>query len=115
MKNAWNGILTLWREEKNAKIHALSTIGVILVGNYLNFSAIDWLWITLAIAGVWTAELFNSALERLVDLASPEQHPLAKKAKDFAAGAVLVMSIWAVIVFLLVAIPNLWIFLSFGR
>lgn len=115
MKNAWNGILTLWREEKNAKIHALSTISVILVGNYLNFSAIDWLWITLAIAGVWTAELFNSALERLVDLASPEQHPLAKKAKDFAAGAVLVMSIWAVIVFLLVAIPNLWIFLSFGR
>ena len=115
MKEAINGIITLFREEKNAKIHTLSTIGVILVGNYLNFSAIDWLWITLAIAGVWTAELFNSALERLVDLASPDQHPLAKKAKDFAAGAVLVMSIWAVIVFLLVAIPNLWIFLSFGR
>jgi diacylglycerol kinase len=115
MKNAWNGILTLLKEEKNAKIHAFSTIAVAIVGNYLNFSATDWLWITLAIAGVWTAELFNSALERIVDLASPEQHPLAKKAKDFAAGAVLVMSIWSVIVFLLVSIPNLFMLLSFGR
>lgn len=115
MKHAWNGILTLLKEERNAKIHAFSTIAVIIVGYYLNFSAIDWLWITLAIAAVWTAELFNSALERIVDIVSPELNPLAKKAKDFAAAAVFVMSIWAVIVFLLIAIPNFWIFLSFGN
>ncbi len=115
MKNAWNGILTLLREEKNAKIHAFCTIAVILVGNYLNFTAHDWLWITLAIAAVWTAELMNSALERLVDIASPAINPLAKKAKDFAAGAVLVMSLWAVIVFILIAIPNFLLLISFGR
>ncbi len=115
MEHAWNGIITLLKEEKNARIHAFSTIAVILIGFYLHFSSFDWLWITLAIAGVWTAELINSALERLVDLASPDQHPLAKKAKDFAAGAVLVMSIWAIIVFLLIAIPNFWILLSFGN
>ncbi|MEY2792120.1 MAG: hypothetical protein RJA76_112 [Bacteroidota bacterium] len=115
MKNAWNGILTLLKEEKNARIHAFSTLAVILLGNFLHFTSVDWLWITLAIAGVWTAELFNSALERIVDLASPELNPLAKKAKDFAAGAVLVMALWALIVFLLIAIPNLLIFISFGN
>lgn len=114
MKNAWNGILTLFREEKNARIHAFCTIAVIIVGNYLHFSANDWLWITFAIAAVWTAELLNSALERLIDIASPDIHPLAKKAKDFAAGAVLVMSMWAVIVFILIAVPNLFILISFG-
>lgn len=115
MKEAINGIITLFREEKNAKIHAFCTIAVIWSGNLLNFSSVDWLWISLAIAGVWTSELFNSALERIVDLASPEVNPLAKKAKDFAAAAVLVMSIWAIVVFFLVAIPNLWIILNFGK
>lgn len=114
MKHAWNGIITLLKEEKNARTHAFCTFAVILVGNFLSFSPTDWLWISLAIAGVWTAELINSALERIVDLASPEHHPLAKKAKDFAAGAVLVMAIWSIVVFLLIAIPNLWMILNFG-
>jgi diacylglycerol kinase len=53
------------------------------------------------------AELFNSALERITDLVSPEQNELAKKAKDYAAGAVLMVAIWAIIVFLIIALPRL--------
>jgi diacylglycerol kinase len=59
------------------------------------------------VAGVWVAELLNTSLERITDLVSPEQSELAKKAKDYAAGAVLMMAIWAIIVFLIIALPRL--------
>lgn len=113
--HAVDGIVDLVKRENNAKIHVISTLLVILVGLRLEFLAIEWLWISLAVAGVWVAELINSALEKLVDLVSPEEHPLAKKVKDYAAGAVLVMAIWAVFVFCLISLPHIWIWLAFSR
>ncbi|RXK52606.1 diacylglycerol kinase family protein [Aquirufa rosea] len=115
ISTAWSGIISLIKEENNAKIHAASTILVIIVGLNIGFMAIEWLWISLAIAGVWVAELFNSALEKITDLVAPEYHPLAKKAKDFAAGAVLVMAIWAAFVFCLISFPHLWMRLVFSN
>jgi diacylglycerol kinase len=113
--HAVDGIVDLVKRENNAKIHVISTLLVILVGMRLDFLAIEWLWISLAVAGVWVAELINSALEKLVDLVSPEEHPLAKKVKDYAAGAVLVMAIWAVFVFCLISLPHVWMWLAFSR
>lgn len=111
MRHALQGLLELIRSERNARLHLLSTVLVLALGYQIGFDAMEWLWIGLAIAGVWFAELINSALETLVDLAQPEVHPLAKKAKDYAAAAVLVMAIWAVSVFALLAIPKLWLYL----
>ncbi|NQW77599.1 MAG: diacylglycerol kinase family protein [Cytophagales bacterium] len=112
---AFDGIIDLIKSENNAKIHLISTIVVIIVGFKLQFLAIEWLWISLAIAGVWVAELINTAIEKLTDLISPEQNPIAKKIKDYAAGAVLVMAIWAIFVFCLISLPHLWMWLSFSR
>ncbi len=112
---AFDGIIDLIKSENNAKIHLISTIVVIIVGYKLQFLAIEWLWISLAIAGVWVAELINTAIEKLTDLISPEQNPIAKKIKDYAAGAVLVMAIWAIFVFCLISFPHLWMWLAFSR
>lgn len=113
--HAVDGITDLIKQENNAKIHLISTILVIAVGLKLDFIALEWVWISLAIAGVWVAELINSALERLTDLVSPGENPLAKKVKDYAAGAVLVMAIWAVFIFALIAIPHLLVWFTFSR
>ena len=113
--HAVDGIWDLVKHENNAKIHVISTLLVILVGLKLEFLAIEWLWISLAVACVWVAELINSALEKLVDMVSPETNPLAKKVKDYAAGAVLVMAIWAIFVFCLISLPHLWMWLAFSR
>lgn len=107
LKHAMNGLFELIKNERNARFHLVSTAVVIYVGWKVGFEASEWLWISLAVAGVWVAELLNSSLERITDLVSPQQNELAKKAKDYAAGAVLVMAIWAVIVFLLVALPRI--------
>jgi diacylglycerol kinase len=112
---AFDGIIDLIKSENNAKIHLISTIVVILVGLKLQFLSIEWLWISLAIAGVWVAELINTAIEKLTDLISPEQNQIAKKVKDYAAGAVLVMAIWAIFVFCLISLPHLWMWLAFSR
>jgi diacylglycerol kinase len=112
---AWSGIIQLIKEENNAKIHLISTILVIIIGLKLDFLTIEWLWISMAIAGVWVAELINSALEKITDLVSPEHHPLAKKAKDYAAGAVLVLVIWAILVFCLISFPHLLMHLVFSN
>ena len=112
---AFDGIIDLIKSENNAKIHLVSTIVVVIVGFKLQFLAIEWLWISLAIAGVWVAELINTAIEKLTDLVSPEINPIAKKVKDYAAGAVLVMAIWAIFVFCLISLPHLWMWLAFSR
>lgn len=76
-------------------------------GLYLKIEKIDWLWISLAIALVWIMETINSAIEKLVDLTSPDFNPKAGAIKDMAAGAVLFAAFFAVILGLLVFAPYL--------
>jgi diacylglycerol kinase len=101
---AFEGIFALLKGENNARIHLLATVLVIGAGFLLNISSSDWLWIVLSITLVWLTEAINTAIEALVDLASPELHPLAKKAKDVAAAAVLFTAIFALIVAFMVFI-----------
>lgn len=94
------------RTQHNAWIHLAATLLVIAAGFTLRIGASDWLWIILAIIAVWTAEAFNTALELLADVGSPESHPLVKQAKDVAAGAVLIAAIGSVVVGILVFGPH---------
>ncbi len=90
------------------RFHLAAAIVVAAVACWLQVDAHDWLWLIAAIGSVWTAELFNTAVERVVDLASPEFHPLAKAAKDVASGAVLIAAIFSAIIGIIVLGPPLW-------
>ncbi|MFN5444984.1 MAG: diacylglycerol kinase family protein [Crocinitomicaceae bacterium] len=99
---AFRGLKTFFQTQHNAWIHALATVIVIILGNMVKLSTAEWLWIGLAIALVFITEMLNTAIEFLTDLVSPEYHPLAKKTKDVAAGAVLIAAFFAVIIGILV-------------
>jgi diacylglycerol kinase (ATP) len=99
---AFRGIAAMLQTESNARIHAIATIVVVAVGMAIGISRIEWLAITLSITAVWCAEGFNTAIESICDVASPDYHPKVEQAKDIAAGAVLITAIGAVIVGLLV-------------
>ena len=105
--HAFRGLALLLRTQHNARIHALATVLVLAAGAFLGLSRFEWVLIVLVIGGVWVAEAFNTAIEFLVDLASPEIHPLAGKAKDVAAGAVLITAIASVIVGVLIFGPHI--------
>jgi diacylglycerol kinase len=96
------------RTQRNAWIHALFSVVVFILGLWLGLSRIEWAIIFLTVGLVWMAEFVNTALEAVVDLASPTHHPLAKVGKDVAAAAVLVGATTAVVVGLLILGPPLW-------
>ena len=106
---ALTGIITAFREERNLRKHAVSASLAIIFGFNFSISRIEWLFLLLAIFLVIFGEIINSAIENVVDLAS-EYHfsMLAKNAKDMAAGAVLFISLYAVIVGLLIFLPKIW-------
>ena len=105
---AGRGICEVVKSEANMKIHIVITILVIIGGVVFAISLIEWMFCLLCVGLVVGAEMMNTAIENVVDLASPEQHPLAGKAKDIAAGAVLICAIVSVIIGLLIFIPKGW-------
>lgn len=105
---ALNGLRLMLKSQHNAWLHAVATLTVVMLGLYCGLACGDWCWLVLAIMAVWTAEAMNTALEFLADVASSEFHPLIEKAKDVAAGAVLISAFGSVIIALLVLGPHLW-------
>lgn len=105
LKYAWSGIYFVIKEERNFRIHLLITSLVIFTGIMFKVSRSDWLALLLVIGLVLVAETVNSTIERVIDYVKPDIHPMAKKIKDLAAGAVLIASIISVIVGLIVFIP----------
>lgn len=109
---ALTGIVTAFKEERNMKKHLATAVVVILAGLFFGVSLVEWLFLLLSIFLVIAFEIINSALENVVDLASDYHFSmLAKNAKDMAAGAVLVMSLFAALTGLLIFLPKLWGFL----
>lgn len=106
-KFAFAGWWHVIRTQQNAWIHTIASVVVLLASIWLKLSTLEWALVIVAIAFVWTAEFFNTALEVIVDLATKEQHPLAKVAKDVGAAAVLIASITAVVIGVLVLGPLL--------
>jgi diacylglycerol kinase (ATP) len=107
-RNAFRGWWYVFRTQRNAWIHAVISTFVILIAFWLHLALMEWAILLLTIALVWTAEFINTALEAVVDLASPELHPLAKVGKDVGAAAVLIASLTSILVGLLILGPPLW-------
>jgi diacylglycerol kinase (ATP) len=101
-KNAIVGWWYVIRTQKNAWIHAVATIATVLFGLWLQLETSDWAMVVIVIAMVWTAEFLNTALEIVVDLASPDSHPLARVGKDVGAAGVLIAAVSAAIIGVLV-------------
>ena len=106
---AWKGIRCCIGKEQNLSFHLIATAVVVIAGFVLGITRLEWL--SRGLGDVYKRqELFNTAIEKLVDLVSPQQHPVAGQVKDIAAGAVLVCAATAAIIGLIVFIPYLTCF-----
>jgi len=105
---AFHGVWYTFRTQRNIRVHLAAALLITIAGLLLHVSALEFALLYTAIASVFVAEMFNTVIEICVDLAQPEYHPLAKIAKDVAAGAVLLSAILAVIIGLFVLGPHLW-------
>ena len=106
-QHALSGLNVLLRTQRNARIHLAITLAVIGLATWMRLPVSDWALLAVTAALVWTAELINTALEAVVDLASPGRQPLARLAKDLSAAAVLIAAVGAALVGALVLAPPL--------
>lgn len=104
-KNALIGWWHVIKTQQNAWIHALATVVVVLMAFWLELGLRDWAILIITIAMVWMAEFLNTALEIVVDLASPNLHPLARVGKDVGAASVLIAAMSAAIIGILILGP----------
>jgi undecaprenol kinase len=103
---AWSGIRYGLAYEGNFRFHTFTAIIVCLVGMYFEITKMEWFFVLTAIGGMLALELVNTAVEKTVDMITKDNHPLAKVAKDTAAGAVLVYAIYSVIIGLIIFLPR---------
>lgn len=111
-KYAIRGIKSAIKSEQNLKIHFIIMELVILMALLLNLSILEWLIILICFMIVISSELFNTALEKCVDLASPKFNELARLAKDIAAGSVLITAFFSAIIGLIIFLPKIIIFVK---
>jgi len=105
-RNALRGLVQLFRTERNAQIELVIAIVVVALGFLFNFNTQEWFILLLCIFLVIAFEALNTALEKALDRLHPDRHPLIGQAKDLAAGAVLLVSIFAAIVGILLFYPH---------
>ncbi len=106
-KHAFAGLSYVLKTQKNAWIHTVATVSVILMAFWLEIPAAQFAILILAIGIVWMAEFINTSLEAVVDLASPQKHPLAKVGKDVGAAAVLIAALSSMIIGFIILGPAL--------
>ena len=102
IRYALSGWWHVIRTQRNAWIHALASLLVIVFGIWLHISRLEWAILILTIATVWAAEFFNTAVETMTDMISPDFHQLAKISKDVSAAAVLITAIASIIIGILI-------------
>jgi len=106
-KFSFNGILSLLKNEHNSRIHLLAAILAVFLGIIMHISLVEWSLLTVVIGMVFLTELLNTALETLADIIEPDKNEKIRKAKDYAAAAVLVSAIIALIIGGLIFIPKI--------
>ncbi|KYD11591.1 diacylglycerol kinase family protein [Heyndrickxia sporothermodurans] len=113
---AFSGIYHAFKTEKNLRFHFAASIIVTIFSIAFHLQLVEWLFVIICIFGMFSLELINTAIERIVDLASPAYHPLAKQAKDVAAAAVLCFAFMTIIIGCIIFIPKIvhFIRLYFG-
>ena len=107
-KHAIRGIRMVIKSEKNMQIHLVVAVLVVLAGCFFNITTTEWMLCLLCFGLVFGAEMVNTSIENIVDLVSPKKHELAGRAKDMAAGAVLISALFAAGVGLIIFIPKIW-------
>lgn len=105
---AWDGIKAVLQTEHNTWIHLTLTGVALALGFILNISAGEFMGLIIVMTMVWTAEIFNTAIEKTMDFISKEKHPQIKLVKDLAAAAVLITAISAIVVGAIIFIPKLF-------
>ena len=106
-KFAFSGIKELWVHESNTRIHLIFTILVMIMALLLKVNRVELCVLLFITGAVWSAEAMNSAVERVVDLVTLDKKPLAKAAKDLAAGSVLLLAITSVVIGLVIFLPKI--------
>lgn len=107
-KYAFKGIQTVFQEERNMRTHLILGIAVLLISSVLDLTQNEWLWIILSVFLVLVMEILNTIVENVVDLITNNHyHPLAKKAKDMAAAAVLTTAFFSIITASIIILPNI--------
>lgn len=106
---AIQGVKTVFDEERNMKKHVGFGLLAFCMGFVFQLSAIEWLWLLLAVFLVWIVEILNTVFENVVDMCTNfHVHPIGKKVKDMYAGAVLVTAVFAVIVGFILFVPKIY-------
>lgn len=106
---AFKGIQTVFQEERNMRTHVTLGLVVFLISSFLKLQQEEWLWIILSTFLVVIMEVLNTIIENIVDLITEHHyHPLAKKAKDMAAAAVLITASFSVITAIIILLPKIW-------
>jgi len=106
-KYAFAGLITLFIEEHNARIHLLGAVVAVILGFVLKISLGEWIALVIVMGLVFICELFNTSLEALADFVSPGKHPQIKKVKDLAAAAVFISALSALITGIIIFIPKI--------
>lgn len=104
---AWEGMKLVWSSEQNFRIHTAAAVIACTLGVILSVSAFEWIILVLLISGMLALETMNTAIEKAVDLVTPEYHPLAKASKDLASAAVLLFAIGSFIIGCIIFIPKI--------
>lgn len=112
MRYALDGIKYVLETQQNARIQLFFTLAVFILGFLFEITKMEWITLALTVGLVWAAELFNTAVEVMVDLISPEQHIAAKISKDISAGSVFVTAFISILVGLLIIGTPLWNWVS---
>ncbi|MEI5905801.1 diacylglycerol kinase family protein [Bacillus spongiae] len=105
---AMEGIKVVWQTQQNFRFHVLAAFIAILLGTIFSLDKFEWLILIVVIAGMLVIEIINSAIEVTIDLITEEVHPLAKKAKDMAAGAVVIYAAMSVLIGIIIFFPKIW-------
>lgn len=103
---AWKGVVYVLLNENNMRFHILASISIVLIGYFLKFTLNEWIATVISIGMVWAAEIFNTAIEKLVDIISPQHDPRAGLVKDISSGAVLVLACMALVVGIILVISK---------
>ena len=104
---AFKGVVSLFAKEHNARIHAVAAVCAVAAGFIFDISNMEWIAVVIAIGMVMAAEAFNTAIEYLADFVSPGHNEYIGKAKDVAAGAVLILAVCAVVIAMVIFIPKM--------
>jgi diacylglycerol kinase (ATP) len=105
--HAFRGFVSFFSLEPNSFIHLAAAVAVAIVAWWNHITPFEWLWLLACISLVFITEMLNSAIEKLCDVVEPEQHPQIKIIKDISAAAVLLASIFSVVVGIIILGPYL--------